>query len=652
MTAKQSGKWADNGGIAPVREKETIPTDGKERITWIEVLILGAILLASLIVFSQPDLIQTAVSSTALLKGHWLDFYEYNDARGLGDSYFPSTYFVFAIWSAIPYLFGGLRTYSEKIPTLLYLYLELLPVLVYMASGYVTYKIARVLKLPVRRARLVAYSSMTIPVALYSQFIFCQYDIFTVFLVLLGTYYYLKNNDKGFVICFALSFPFKYFSMAIFVPMLFLRHKNWLKIFAWGFASLVPIALSLLIHYHDPSFVHRVLNFSALSYVTASAGNVGTDLLATAGQALGSIGAGMVPMVSASVLSKSLVIVRFGLAAVICVWAYLTNPKTKMEKFKWVSFFGSLMFFAVFGFMKWHPQWLLTFLPFWGISGCLGKTRKYNAILAASDVLFMIVFVMYVSNNWFRELDQGLLKNGALSGLLGDQVGTEYMVKDFYHFYSIKVLKMGTGFMMLVQAILRYPSFLISKSGQFVSKGLLTNIRLRWAIGLGSFLVPVGICVFYALGAPYCTFNGEDFAGHLPGITADQRLEQVFTVQTDDAEYLEFYAYNYDRENTGTLVVSVVDMNNNNNTLAQEKYDLSTFPNRGWFRMDLKDRGLKAGGKYMLVFHDDEGTNENSVTLYHTHKLTNDPNYYGLYNETPLGSNLSVKIFEGSRPQE
>lgn len=643
-----------------------------EKITWWELLILGLILLACLLLFYQADIVHTAVSSTAFWKGHFLDFYTYNAENGIPDSYMPSTYILFAVWTAVPYAFGFLREVTLHIPTALYFYLELLPVLFYLASGYVVCRIGRLLGMNVRQARLCAYAALTLPVALYSQFIFCQYDIFTVFFMLLGIYFYLKDDDFKFVLFFAVSITFKYFSLAVFVPMLLLKHKNWFRICGYSVLLAVPFALEILLYVHDASFVKYVMNFSALRYLfasfqqTAQVWTVPQETW-TAAKGLVTVAAAVTETITAATTAAAAYAGRvvfagagiaaqlkqvlsafpfqFVIAGALCVWAYFVKPKSKLELFEWVMFFGSGMMFAIFAFMFWHPQWLLLVMPFWGMSAVLSRKSRW---LLLADIAFMLIFVMYVSNNWFRELDQGMLEGGIFGSLITGQSGAELMIKDCYLYYNTKVLKALTGVFMLLFAAARYPAFMIDDIKALPSK-LLGTIRLRWGAGLALFLVPSLVCLVLALLPPYCTFNGEDFAGHLPGITTESWLSQVFTVRTDDAAYLEFYVYDYDRSNTGTLEVTVTD-NETGALLLTYEYDVSSFPNRGWIRLELADAGLKAGGSYMVTFNSQEATPENSVTLYHTSGLTADENYYGLYDGQPLGSNLSIKIFENTAP--
>ncbi|MBO4389655.1 MAG: hypothetical protein J5825_02195, partial [Lachnospiraceae bacterium] len=568
-----------------------------------------------------------------------------------------------------------------------YLYYEMLPVTFYVLSAAVFCEIAKLLGFQMRRRRLLGYAALTVPLALYSQFIFCQYDIFTVFFVLLGIYFYLKGDLLKFALLFGFAITFKYFALAIFVPMLLLKEKNPLKILLYLIlAAVIPVA-EVALCWHEQAFLDHVLGFTAIRYVMGdflklvggsgkrevllSVGPLFQHFLSIGGsRASEAVSAGNSLVQSASVLGASsasgislagaagssasfLQVLRalpynLIIAAGLCIGAYFTRVKNRLEEAKWIAFYGSAMCFAVFGFMFWHPQWLLFVLPFYTLSFFL---QKKPGRFVFCELILMLVFCMYVVNKWMGDLDQTMMEKGLLGALVAGQTGTETMMRDIYGYYSVTVLKFAVSVMMMVMGLLSFPKFLIGEIGE-EPPHLLGWIRFRWSAGLLIYLWPALTCLLLAFIPPYCTFSSMVLSGHLPGITPESWLSEVFTVKTDDARYLEFYAYDYDRENTGELIAVVRDLETGEE-LGEQHYDVSTFANRGWQRVDLKDMGLVAGGKYRVDFIAPEGTPDNSVTIYHSQVLSREKKlYYGLYNNEPLGSDLCIKILEGSKPEE
>ncbi|MBO4391224.1 MAG: hypothetical protein J5825_10250, partial [Lachnospiraceae bacterium] len=183
----------EQGGSAKEAVKSLFSADVKGGIHPIEMVVFALVLFFCLLLFYQPDLVHTAHSSMAVFRGHIWDFYTYNHSIGMTDNYLPSTYWLFSVWCFFPHLFGWLPDVEGTLKTSFgsYLYYEMLPVTFYVLSAAVFCEIAKLLGFQMRRRSLLGYAALTVPLALYSQFIFCQYDIFTVFFVLLGIYFYL-----------------------------------------------------------------------------------------------------------------------------------------------------------------------------------------------------------------------------------------------------------------------------------------------------------------------------------------------------------------------------------------------------------------------------------------------------------------------------
>ncbi len=590
----------------------------KEQI-WqiVDILVFAVLGIFCLLAFYQPDLAHTSGSSISLLNGHIWDFYDHNEMLGVPDSYMPSTYLLFAVWNIPVRLFGLVKTATMDLPFGVYVWGKFLPVLVYLASAFLVRLIALELSMGEKKARLLSWLFLTTPIAFYSQFIFCQYDIFTVFFMLLGLLMYFKNRDWLFILFFGISITFKYFSLAIFVPLLLMKEKNVFKIAGKTFLVMIPIALEVLFYWHSASFKEYVLGFSVLGYLTEGEGSGGFSI------------------------PWNLLI-----AAGICLFAWIRRFPRKEELASWGMFLCSLMSFAVFGFMFWHPQWLLFFVPFWILA--LGMS-KYPKVLMAFDVAFMLVFVMYLSCQWFRELDQGLLSHGIFERWMDGQIGTELMMKDVFPYQGTKWLNVGMTMLMAVGALLRFPAFSLSVFKEKVEYGF-AGMRVRFLLGISIFLIPCGASAHLAMQAPYCSFNGEDFAGEFHPLSEGHVASQVIQFATDKPEYLEFYAYDWNRANTAPFVVTVVD-GETEEVLLETSYDTTKFPNRGWIRMDLTEGKFEADKVYRVDFTSPTGTPDNAVSLYHTHELTDEERgFVCVLNGEVQAFDISMKIFEGERP--
>lgn len=167
-------------------------------INFLDWIIFMVCALGCYLLFAQVDIRITAEHSFKLLEGHIADFYtacyEWNGAYAA--NYLPSTYIVFALWNLPMKIIG-------KVPDIwgssmhLVLWYKLFPICMYFLSGYILEKICiENLKFSSKKARIVLYMFFTTPIAFFSQFIFGQYDIFTVFFMLLGLKYYFDSKRQ------------------------------------------------------------------------------------------------------------------------------------------------------------------------------------------------------------------------------------------------------------------------------------------------------------------------------------------------------------------------------------------------------------------------------------------------------------------------
>ena len=91
----------------------------------------------------------------------------------------------------------------------------MLPCLFFLGSALIVYKILLTLGCKQKKALLGLYLFTTSPIAIFSQFVFVQYDSFTVFFVLLGIWLYLKKKPWGFILSLGVAATFKYYALVI-----------------------------------------------------------------------------------------------------------------------------------------------------------------------------------------------------------------------------------------------------------------------------------------------------------------------------------------------------------------------------------------------------------------------------------------------------
>lgn len=571
------------------------------------------------LVFQQGDIRHTGGCSFAYLQGHILDFYEWNvETAQLYASYMPSTYILFAIWNIPVKLLGIQEVPQLEVSYWLMMYYKLLPTLFYLGSAVLMYKIAREIGMEDGKSKLCMYAFLTAPIGFYSQFMFGQYDSFTVFFMLLGIYYYLKDNRWLFVLFFALSIPFKYFPLLVFVPLLLLKEKVIWKIIRDIVLVAIPYAVELILYLPSDLFREYVLGFTPTEYVYSASFPTGSTNL-------------------------SLVICTFCL---ICAWAYFKNISGKVLQAQWMCFLASLACAVIFGLSQWHPQWLLFAVPFWVLGAFLHRdTKAFWAI----DVLMMLFFCIYLCGIYMDNADQAMFEWGILGkNMFGKEVmpylNTELRMRDIYFMKNNDLS--GTIFtaLMLVAVLFKYPPIAQANIGQAIPNAMRA-LWARFLIGISIFIVPAVICYLVAVMPPYLCFDVEDGEPAVPLL--GDTIAQIFTAPDDDIVRIDFYQGTYDRTNTVDVYVTIKELATGRQ-VARIILDTSNFENNTWVSIPLQEGDLKAGQQYSLRFECPDATISNCISLYHS-KDKWDPNTYYVKSGEPQDYNICFRLYEKNR---
>lgn len=437
-------------------------------------LILAGICFFS---FQQNDLLHTAGCSYGYLNGHILDFYDYCGSYGIHPSYMPSMYLIFAIWNIPMRLLGVVTVPTDQIPLIAVMWAKILPCILYMLSGIVIYAICMEIGMGQKKSKICTYASLTMPIGFYAQFIFGQYDIFMVFCILLGVYFYLKNKDFYFIFWFGIAITFKYSALLIFLPLLLLKTKSEWRIIMGCVGAAIPYAIEFLLYKGSEGF-------SNYAFGIGSSGDNPTGYIFNADMFTGyQLGHVQFPV--------SLVIVAFG---VICALAYFTRVREKKEQIKWTFYLCCLVCFVLFGMAKWHPQWLLMAVPFWVISAFIHKDTKIFMII---DLIFMLIFTIFNVTMIPNNVDQAMLNYGIFGKLLGGDIGTKLSMANIIGKLDPMICVSMITMIMLVYGLFKHPKYCVEDFSARVN--CMGWIRVRFVVGVAIFVVPAFMCMYAAL---------------------------------------------------------------------------------------------------------------------------------------------------------
>lgn len=426
-----------------------------------DMILMIIIFVVCYFSFVQGDIMVTG-NRSFLMQSNPLDFYDacYEWTGDYGANYLPSTFWVFAIWNLPLRLLGRVPADVLTNSLINNMWYKLLPVLVFFACALLIYKICIQAGFGSKKARICKYAFLICPLALFSQMIVSQYDIFTVFFILLGFYYFQKKAHWKFVLFFGIAITFKYQAVIYFLIFLLLREKRILRILRDVVLVVIPTAVEILIYYSSVNFRNSVLGFGALSYA-----DTGIEL------------GGLRP-------------VNIFLAAILIllIIAYLKKPKEN-EIFDWMLFLANGVSFAFFGLMAFHPQWLLLLVPFFVLAVMQNRNSKFLLIL---QDIFIVVFYTLVVQNWTMNVDQQMFHYSVFKSKA--PASWNITMSDILCYDNQTYLFTCIWVILLAYFLLTHPRFVQSDKTELV-KDTMVNLRVSFLIGFLVWAVPAFLCL-------------------------------------------------------------------------------------------------------------------------------------------------------------
>lgn len=404
---------------------------GDQKVCLWEKIVFSVITVLCFTCFYHSDILNTAGSAFTFLNGHILDFYTVNADLGYYDIYMPGVYILFAVWNIPLYILGYGRTlvpfHEMAYPYPVYLWFKLLPALCYFLTSFLIKEIMMEVGFSERKSRIAQIVWTACPLGFLSQFTHGQYDIFALFICLLGFLSYLRRHDKRFLLFFIIAVTFKYFALLYFMPMLLLREKNfWKAAFKTVLAVILNIPM-LLNQGYGAGYVEFMARNSLIArvlYPHIVMGHRGADI----------------PIIP----------VLF-----ILLFAYIffraKEAETKEGVFSQIVCYANFANFAMFGFLFWHPQWLLYATPFLVFTIFLAKDKKKTVLLQIGLALAYTVCKIV-----------SFSADGAQHMLAGGLFGPWLQDIDDYFVMKMQFL-LVSPFMPLLEALLLFCIFYINR---------------------------------------------------------------------------------------------------------------------------------------------------------------------------------------------
>lgn len=594
-------------------------------------ILSGVILLALFFSFLQMDLIETSSNAYAMSEGHIFDFYSYHNV-----SYLPTTFFLFGIWNLPIRLFSSL--FHHDIFSLGYwgvkafsYFNKILPVLFYFGCAYLVYKIADNILVQKRLAKVISFAFLTTPIAVYSQFIFGQYDSLTLFFVLLGVYFLCKDDLWKFTLCFAVAITFKYLAAAIYFPLLLAKEKDIIKLIKHGVVLALPTIFEILLFPHPANMDAGVVNFAEdkLQYITGT-------------------------IVKNPIFSIQIVVFLFVL---LCAYAYFNDKIEKDTEIHWMFFYINVSLFLLFGISAWHPQWVLLAIPFWVISTYQSKNAEMFLFL---DVIMMFFFIVFTVQNWQGSADQELLRMGIFGHLLRYHASYNTMA-DFIPSVLSKDLSFTVlSALMFLHVYYKHPKF--REETALSEQKMMRLLFIRLVAGISVYLIPCICSVNSMLRSELTPVNtGNEYINYKAKIDetynlaqmknvsllgknleisifdVDQKkdtVEELFTSMTMQPSYLVLPIQNLVQSMDYRLTIK--DMND------VIIYENSVKPNENELKFYIVEANLKQGKLYKFQI----SSEQDILTFYKTNYLMRDDQSYAMLNQQKQSFDIVFKLIQ------
>ena len=516
--------------------------DTENRSLLVPYVVFGIAAVICYLFFCYHDILLTAQHSYGYLDGRIFDYYSASHEMDgtYGSNYLPSTFILFAIWNLPLKLLGLAPAFYGDWGVIFVLWNKLLPTIFYFASACVLFKLANTrLGFGRGKSMIAALMLLTSPYAFFSQFMFCQYDSFVIFFMLLGMYYFFDEqiSTKNWVLFglfFGLATTFKYFAAVIFVVLLLLKEKNIPKILL----RLVPFAAPIVLEFgfyfvfDRHAFIESVFNFGALDYAEGFVLKLGFANL--------------------NLIYLALILV--------CAFAYFIKPKDSFDLVGYACFLSTGVCFILFGLMTWHPQWLLFAVPFWTLSTCINRNWSVFMII---DSVAAVIFNVFVVNAFYEQTDETLFRYGILSGRLQYSDFSAYSMKDVFRFEGVDLLFTLLAVVFAVSFIFKHPRFNM-RSADEPMKHAHHFVTARFACFFLSFIIPAFMCL--------PSFLAE--SQFLWGSFADGDTRTMLEVSTDKEDFIQYFSLD-----EGETIDYVTVMAERVNNAESEYKDKNTFEN-------------------------------------------------------------------------
>lgn len=302
-------------------------------------------------------------------------------------------------------------------------YSKLLLMVFILLSAWMVYKLALQLHLSEKTGTWAAFMYLSTGYVFAYVGIAGQYDVIGIFFTLLGLYYYIREDQKKFLLFFAVAVQYKFFPLFIFIPLLLLKQKNIIKII--GNLLIVTIPVFLL-----------QLPFSGSSPALTAKREIQADMLDR-------IFRNRIPIFETEVPLSLLFV------GAVCLYCYCKDLKeSERDYFSiFIPFLSTSMLFLSFPFF---PYWIMYLAPWIPLLFFMRKDKADRRLVLEIAGGVSILLAQFSHFDWVFELNnmKGMLLDKLVfpfekftNPLTLSNFNTILPIEDFeYLFYGMYIL--------------------------------------------------------------------------------------------------------------------------------------------------------------------------------------------------------------------
>lgn len=417
----------------------------------------------------HSDLYLIGWCSLNFLFGHPLDFYEncknfLTGGYAIAASYPPSTYASFALWLYPFKVIGLIKSPAFLSPFLVY-WLKALTSIIYIISGFIFYKITEIYSKNNEWRKFTTWLWLTSPLAIFSQIIFSQCDIFYLFFTLGGFLCFLKNRIYLASFVFSIGVTFKYFPIFVFLPLLFFFEKNIIKIIISMIIFIIPTFLIKILFKNSPAYVEGVLNFFALPRIFSASLNHGD-------------------------VKIYCLFLMFAVLLGIC-YALNNKNESSLQIAAYIFLVASILPFLV---MLCHPGWVIFLTPAIVLTTMLQRKDKIKSLLHL-DLFGIVVFIIYIFIFFQDSVDSAMFQTNIFHIPFNNHYKIASLITSWQNtIKNTSIYFSGFAAYLMLQIILKYPNSKV----KFLDIGMYFYrvIRIRYYFSILIFIVPTIFAVY------------------------------------------------------------------------------------------------------------------------------------------------------------